>query len=394
MNINELKNKRAELVSKMREQLDNAEKETRALSVEEKTSYDAMEKDLDSINDTITKEERLYKFETENPVKSEPVKSESVEARSNRLFTDYLKNGSAEYRALANDTDSAGGYLHASEQFMNTVIKALDNYTYVKQFATVLPVTTSDEIGIPTLTTDVAAPTWTTEVASISEDSSAAFGRRTLKPNQLSKLVKVSEKLLKTSAIPVDTFVGERLAYQFAITLENAFLNGSGSSNQPLGIFTASNSGISTGRDITDDNTVTGITTNGLLNAKYAVKAQYRNGARWIFHRDLVKMIAKLKDSDGAYLWQPSVIAGQPDMLLGLPIDESEYAPNTVAASKYVGALCNWKYYYIAEMMNLSVLRLNELYAATSQVGFIGKGYWDGAPVLEEAFSRVATPAS
>ena len=100
-------------------------------------------------------------------------------------------------------------------------------------------------------------------------------------------------------------------------------------------------------------------------------------------------MISKLKDGEGQYLWSPGLVAGEPDRLLGLPVDESEYAPSTIQSNAYVGALCNWQYYWIAELQGLNVQRLNELYAGTSQVGFIGRYYGDGAPVLESAFVRV-----
>ena len=76
-------------------------------------------------------------------------------------------------------------------------------------------------------------------------------------------------------------------------------------------------------------------------------------------------------------------------MLLGLPVDETEYAPNTFTTGLYVGALCCWEYYWIADLMGMEIQRLNELYAATSQIGFIGRLYTDAAPVLGEAFVRV-----
>ncbi len=83
------------------------------------------------------------------------------------------------------------------------------------------------------------------------------------------------------------------------------------------------------------------------------------------------------------------MILGTPDTILGLPVDESEYAPNTFTTTLYVGALCNWSNYWIAELQGVEMQRLNELYAGTSQIGFIGRMYVDGAPVLAESFVRV-----
>ena len=390
--INEMKARKAQIVMESRALLDRVEAEKREFSAEERTSYDKMFADIEVINVKIKDEERLLLAEAEirGFEKAGSGKLETTpEERKAVAFRNYLISGdSAEYRALANDSDASGGYLHASEQFVGTLIKALDNNVFVRGYANVMPVTSSDSLGAPSLDADIAAPTWTTEIAAISEDASMAFGRRELKPNQLSKLVKVSNKLLLTSALPVENIVAERLAYQFAITQENAFLNGSGDA-QPLGIFTASANGINTGRDEATGNTAALVSADGLINAKFKLAAQYRRTARWVFHRDIIKMISKLKDGEGRYLWNNSLIAGQPDTMLGLPVDESEYAPSTITSAAYVGALANWQYYWIAELQGLSVQRLNELYAGTSQIGFKGVYYGDGAPVLESAFVRV-----
>ena len=388
----ELRNKKAKLVTEARALLDRAEGEKRSLSSEEQASYDKMMEDVSKCSADIQREERqaLLEAEIRNFPQAPAPGNPDVKPEERKLmaFRNFLQTGNAaEYRALANDSDAAGGYLHAAEQFVARLIKALDNNVFVRQHATVIPVTSTDSLGAPSLT-DPAVPTWTTEIAAPSEDSTMAFGKRSLTPFQLSKLVKVSMKLLRTSAIPVDQLVADRLAYVFGITEENAWLNGGGSS-EPLGVFTADANGVTTARDVSAGNEQTAITADGLINAKYSLKSQYRGKARWCFHRDAMKMITKLKDGEGQYLWRPGLMEGSPDMLLGLPVDESEYAPNTFTSGMYVGILGDWSYYWIAELQGLEIQRLNELYAGTSQVGFIGRAYKDGAPVLAEAFSRV-----
>ena len=174
---------------------------------------------------------------------------------------------------------------------------------------------------------------------------------------------------------------------------ENAFMSGTGT-NQPLGIFTASDSGIATGRDVTAAS-ATAVATDDLIECKYGVKGQYMRGASWVMHRDLCKMIAKLKDSDGQYIWQPSVQAGQPDMLLGAPVYMSEYAPNAVAAGKYVAVYGDFKTgYWVCDSDGLYIQVLNELYAVNNEIGYVVEYYGDGAPVVGEAFSRLKMKAS
>lgn len=136
-------------------------------------------------------------------------------------------------------------------------------------------------------------------------------------------------------------------------------------------------------------NATTSIKVDGLLSAKYALKQQYHPRAQWVMHRDAVAQIAKLKDGEGRYLWQESVAVGQPDRLLGFPVNMSEYAPNTFTTGLYVGVLGDFSKYYIADSLALSIQRLTELYAETNQDGFIGRLECDGMPVLAEAFVRV-----
>jgi HK97 family phage major capsid protein len=391
MDIREMMEQRATLVAEARKLLDAAEGEKRELSAEERTQYDKMFNDARAIGDKIQREQELREEERRMATATRPEegKQENAEERKLKAFRNFLVTGNAaEYRALANDTDETGGFLHAAEQFITRLIKGLDNQVFVRKYATILPLTSSDTLGAPVLTADPADPTWTTEIAAPSEDSTMAFGRRSLQPEQLSKLIKISMKLLRTSALPIENLVADRLAYKFAIAQENAFLNGGGN-GEPLGIFTASNDGIPTARDVSTGNSDTALTADGLINAKFALKAQYRNGCRWIFHRDAVKMLSKLKDGEGQYLWRPGMLMNEPDMLLGHPVDESEYVPNTFTTTLYVGALCNWSNYWIAELQGVELQRLVELYAGTSQIGFIGRMYADGAPVLSESFVRV-----
>jgi HK97 family phage major capsid protein len=240
---------------------------------------------------------------------------------------------------------------------------------------------------MPYLAADPDDADWTSELGTGNEDGAMSFGKRELTPKPLAKRIKVSNKLLRLNP-DVEQLVIDRLAYKFAVSYEKAGMTGSGA-NQPLGVFTASANGISTGRDVSTDNAQTAFTADGLKNAKYTLKAGYWARAKWVFHRDGVKMLAKLKDGEGRYLWQNSVQLGQPDMYDGVPVFTSEYAPNTFTSGLYVGIIGDFSYYHTADALDFSIQRLNELYAATNQTGFIGRLESDGMPVLEEAFVRV-----
>lgn len=298
-----------------------------------------------------------------------------------------------ERAALQVDSDTRGGTMVLPEEFVAQLIKAVDDRLYLRSLCTVLPLTNAESVGVPTLEDDPADADWTSEVNIGGEDSTMSTGKRSLHPHPLGKLLKVSRTLLRKSVIPADGLVRDRLAYKFAVSEEKGFLTGDGA-GKPLGLFTASANGIPTSRDISTDNTTTALTADGLINAKFSLKSQYMASpnTRWLFHRTALREIRKLKDGNGAYIWQAG-LAGTPDSILEVPYIMSEFVPNTFTASQYVGLIGDFTWYWIVDSLRMELQRLDELYAATNQVGFIGRLECDGMPVLPEAFTRVQLAA-
>ena len=395
MNERELLAKRASLIAQARAMLEKVEAEKRDFNAEEQNNYDLIFDDVAKIDKKIENLRKLGTADDSEFRSSEPMRPEGGqngnpdEERQIQAFDAFLRSGAIrpELRALQADSDAAGGFYTTPQQFVNRLIQAVDDQVFIRQWATRNPVTNAQSLGVPTLAADPADSDWTSELGTGNEDSTMSFGKRELNPKPLAKRIKVSNKLLRLSP-DVESLVIARMAYKFGITYEKAGMTGSGA-NQPLGVFTASSDGISTSRDVSTDNTTTAFTTDGIKNAKYSLKATYWPRAKWFFHRDGVKMLAKLKDAENRYLWQNSIQIGQPDMLEGIPLFTSEYAPNTFTTGLYVGILGDFSYYWTADALDFSVQRLNELYAATNQTGFIGRLESDGMPVLEEAFVRV-----
>lgn len=393
MNIAELKQKRAALIEDVRKVQNSAA--NGVLSADDLTKIANIEKDIENIEQNVSVAERQAAREkelaaTQAPAAPAPGNPEAERAAKYLTnFRHYLITG--EKRDLSADTAGEGGNIVAPTQFVSDVLKKLDDLVFIRQYATKYTLGSFANLGVPTISAEAEDADWTTEIQAVDPDTALAFGKRTMAPNLLTKLVKVSMKLLQVATIPAEAIVADRLAYKFGISQEKGFLTGSGS-GQPLGLFTASASGISTGRDMATDNTSSAPTFDGLTNAQMSVKAQYRKNAKWLFHRDCIKILRKIKtgiSGDTTYIFQPSVIAGQPDMLLGAPVLESEYVPNTFATSLYVGLYGDLSKYWIVDQIPYTVQRLNELYAATNQIGFIGRTSCDGAPVDENAFARV-----
>lgn len=412
MTLKELREKRAGLVKEMRAVVEKARAEKRDLAAEEEAKFTAINTDIDKLGKEIEREERLAALEAElrqvpadrqpdrpNPEnRGEPSGSPEERAKADAekrmvAFRRFILGGlpaltEPERRALQADVSTEGGYTVPPQEFVASLLKNVDDMVAIRALATKQTITMADSLGVPTLDTDVNDADWTSELATGIEDTAMRFGKRELRPHPLAKRIKISKTLLRKSALSIEQIVRDRLGYKFGVTEEKAFMTGNGS-QRPLGLFIASTDGIPTSRDVSTDNTTTAIGADNLINVKYFLKSPYWARARWLFHRDAVRNIRKLKDTQNQYLWQPGLQAGAGDRILDLPIIMSEHVPNTFTTGLYVGMLADFSYYWIADALSMQLDRLNELYAETNQVGFIGRLEVDGMPALAEAFVRV-----
>jgi HK97 family phage major capsid protein len=204
----------------------------------------------------------------------------------------------------------------------------------------------------------------------------------------VAKLLKVSKKLLRASPLGMEGIVRDRLGYKVGVTQSKAFNTGDGAS-KPLGIYTASAQGISTARDVDVGTGAGALDPDEFITARYTLRAGYRG--TWHFHRLGLAAFRKLKDTNGAYYWQPGLAVGVPSTFLDLPYVVDEYAPSTISAGagNYIAVLGDFSYYWVAEALTMEIQRLDELYAATNQVGYIIRAEVDAMPVLEDAFVRL-----
>lgn len=437
MTLQEKRAKRAKAIADARKLLDEAKKDKRSsLNAEEETRYQAFIKEANDLKAEIEQEERAAQHEQrdrelaemereldesrgrrtdpEDP-RQDPERRDrgreregneprelrwrtrggaerviQLEGRTatpeyNRDFRHWIRTG--ERRALAADADSSGGYLLAPMQMAAGIIQAMDDLVFIRGVATVMPLTMAQSLGAVSLDNDPEEPEEVGEEETGDEDTTMSFGRRELNPTAVSRKVKITRKLLRLHP-QIENLVRDRLAYRHGILQERRLMTGSGA-GQPLGLFVASNDGIPTSRDISTGNSTTAVGADGLISAKFALKAQYRPRCRWLFHRDVVAQLTKLKDGQGQYLWREGLTAGEPDRLLNMPIMESEYAPNTMTTGQYVGMLADFSHYWIAEALQMEVQRLDELYSEENKVGFISRLEYDAMPVLAEAFVRV-----
>ena len=386
MTITEMRNKRAKLWNTMEGFLDTHRNDMGVLSAEDDATYSKMEHDLDSLTNEIKRMERRDAIEaelskpvnqpiTEAPERAASIKPDKVGRASDAYKEDFdrhLRGKILVHNVLSEGTDADGGYL-VPEDFERDIVTALEEENVIRSLAKVI--TTQHERKIPVATGHSTAQ-WTAENAAYTE-SNPTFGQKQIDAFKLTDLAKVSIELLQDSMFDLESYIANEFSRAFGVAEEEAFCIGTGS-GQPTGIFTASGGtvGVTAGSP-------TAITVDNLIDLIYALQSAYRKNAVFLMRDVTVSALRKLKDNNGAYLWQPSVQAGQPDRLLGYPLYTSPYAP-AVAAGALPIAFGDFSNYWIADRMGRTVQRLNELYAGNGQVGFLATERVDGKVILPE----------
>lgn len=392
-NISDLRAKRAKAIAAGREILDAAG--DTALSAEQEEAWNKIDAEVSALTERIGREERQIAVEASlaapvggdgSPQIDSADRAEhprSTEAYVN-AFDQFVRMGrnalSPEFvGALQVGTDSEGGFL-TPEEFETALHRNMEPLSVMRQIATVI--TTGSDRNIPVESSRGSA-SWTAEEAAYTE-SDAGFSRVTLAAHKLGTIVRVSEELLQDAFFGIDSYLAENFGRRFAEAEETAYFAGDGS-GKPTGATTQASAGVSAAGTAT-------VTADELIDLFHSLKPQYRGRADWTMNDSTVKLIRKLKDADGQYLWQPGLTAGQPDTILNRPVRVTDGMP-AAAASAVSILFGDFSHYMIADRSGVSMQRLNELYAANGQIGFKAFKRTEGKLVLAEAVKKLTQAA-
>jgi HK97 family phage major capsid protein len=395
--ILELREKRAKAWEAAKAFLDSKRGSDGLLSPEDTAAYEKMEADVIALGKEIERLERQAAIDLElskpvsNPITNKPApQSETKTGRA----TDEYKNAFWKamrsklsfdvQNALQVGTESEGGYL-VPDEFERTLVEALEEENVFRQIANVIT-TSSGDRKIPVVASKGTA-SWVDEEGQIPE-SDDSFAQVSIGAYKLATMIKVSEELLNDSVFNLEQYIARELARRIGAKEEEAFFIGDGS-GKPTGIL-ANNGG---GEVRVTAASAAAITLDEIMDLFYSLKSPYRRNAVFIMNDSTVKAIRKLKDNNGQYLWQPSVTAGTPDTILNRPVRTSAYMPAIAAGAKTI-VFGDFSYYWVADRQGRVFKRLNELYAATGQVGFMATQRVDGKLVLAEAVKILQQKAS
>lgn len=393
----ELREKRAKAWEAAKKFLDAKRTADGFVSAEDAAAYDRMEADVVNLGKEIERLERQAAIDAElaratsTPITNQPNGRIDGEAKTGRGTEEYKRafwNGMRNrisydvQNALSIGTDSEGGYL-VPDEYEKKLVESLQDEVFFRSLATVIR-TSSGDRKIPIVTSKGEAA-WIDEEGQFPE-SDDSFGQTSIGAYKLATMIKVSDELLNDSVFNIEQYISKEFGRRIGAKEEEAFLVGDGQ-GKPIGLFNTTG-GAETGVTAA----TVSITFDDVMDLYYSLRAPYRNKASWLLNDSTVKAIRKLKDGNGNYIWQPSVREGEPDRILNRPYRTSIYVPE-LAEGKRVMAFGDYSYYWIADRQGRSFKRLNELYAATGQVGFLACERVDGKLILSEAVKTLDVKA-
>jgi HK97 family phage major capsid protein len=275
----------------------------------------------------------------------------------------YLRKGrETELKSISGVTPQDGGYA-VPREIDAMIASQVKEISPIRQLAQVVQVGTSGYRKL--VATGGTASGWAAETAGRPETVSPKFSEVAPPSGDLYANPAASQAMLDDAAFDLEGWLASEIAMEFARAEGAAFVNGSGV-NRPLGFLTSPVSALGdTTRPFGTLQYVGSGDADGfdpnpdakLIDLIHTMKAGHRQGASWVMNSQTLSVVRKLKTTDGALLWQPGLVEGQPDRLLGYPVIEAEDMPD-VAPGSFPIAFGNFKAgYLIAERNATTILR-------------------------------------
>ena len=278
-------------------------------------------------------------------------------------FEGFLRAGaSVEMKSFTGASGDSGGYAVPRE--IDSVIDAtLKSVSPIRAIANVVKVGSA---GYRKLVTTGGTPSgWAAETGDRAETDTPVFAEIAPPMGDLYANPSASQAMLDDAMFDVEDWLAGEIAREFAAAEGSAFVNGSGVS-RPKGFLQAPVAATKDG--VRAFGTLQYLASGAaddfgsnpderLIDLVQSLRSPYRQGAVFVMNSSVLARIRKFKTTDGAFLWQPSLAAGQPATLLGYPVVEAEDMPD-IAANTLSIAFGNFKAgYLIAERQETVILR-------------------------------------
>ncbi|MGF1545156.1 MAG: phage major capsid protein [Parvularculaceae bacterium] len=293
-----------------------------------------------------------------------PGVSKVTQSEEKAAFARYIRAGEApalEEKALSVGSDPNGGYL-APDETARVIDAAVRDVSPIRAIASVRAVG-ANSFRTPVSLSGPAAG-WAAETAARAETATPTLQAIDFPTMELYAMPAASQALLDDAVVDIEQWLADEVQAEFAAQETAAFVSGNGTT-QPRGFLTETQSPEASRASDEVGYLATGVdgafpasdAVDVLLDLVYAPKQTYRAGARFAMNRATLGAVRKLKDADGAYVWQPSLEAGAPSSLLGFPVTEIEEMPSIEAGETPIAFGDFRRFYLVVDRQGVRILR-------------------------------------
>lgn len=281
-----------------------------------------------------------------------------------RLFGGYLRRGDTIGLKSFSGAVSADGGFAVPRAIDARIDDTLKTVSPIRRIANVVRVGTAGYRKL--VAQNGVASGWAGENAARPETATPLFNEIVPPMGDLYANPAASQFMLDDAAFDVEAWLASEIAMEFARAEAAAFIGGSGV-NRPKGFLT--NPVAATGDATRAFGTLqyvpsgaagafaAGNAQDKLVDLVQSLRPPYRQGATWVMNSKTLATVRKMKDSNGAFLWQPGLLSGNADTLLGYPVLEAEDMPDIATDSLSI-AFGNFKAgYIITERAETQILR-------------------------------------
>ena len=364
--------------------------EDRPLTDEEAARYEELEGQLLQVRKSAELRARQAAYTA--PVRNDLHTHVAVMDRPDpqeRAFEHYLRTGqvnselipgapAAEFRAQSEGTNTAGGYL-VPAGFRAKLIERMKDYGGIADQAETFTTTEGNPINYPTIDDTANVGEIVAEGGTFAAGADLVFATRTLSAYKYmaggagNLPLKVSWELRDDAAFDLPTFITRTLGMRIARLQAVHWATGTGS-GQPQGIVTPITATAPT---------IGTITYADLLATVHALDPAYRSGAKWLMNDATLATLQGIVDTAGRPILNDSTqgISNDPggSTLLGYPVVIDQAMPSKATAAKYLAFGNLSEAYVIRRVKDVTLVVLNELYAANGQTGYMAWARADGA---------------
>jgi len=338
-----------------------------------------MDNEIKSIENRIAqikaleeKEQRYAQARVDAQGQGQQGEGDDANATYRAAFRSYLSRGNSitaenrqilESRAAQSSLVGEDGGFTVPVELAQEIEKFLKAYGGIYDISRVITTASGNRINWPTGNNTGRKGYIVGQNVPAGDATKVAFGSIPLDSHKYtSGELLIPRELIEDSDFNIEAYIAEEIAESVGRAIAEDMAIGSGT-NKPQGVVVGASSGIT--------GVPTGITFDHMIDLQHSVNSAYRANARYVFNDDTLKVLRKVKGTDGHYIWtMGDARTGAPSLVAGMPYTISDDMPSIAASAKPI-VFGDFSKYLVRSVGEGRLLRSAELNMVSDQITLV-----------------------